>query len=270
VIGKQKNDPCLASSIRCHGISVQFSPPSLAVDNVELEVKQGEILSLIGPSGCGKTTLLRAIAGLQSMSKGSVTLVPPAIASRGQIGFIFQQPALLPWATTLENVLLPLELIGWQTRAERLTAAIESLRAVQLGDAFDKRPHELSGGMQMRASIARALVTNPGVLLLDEPFAALDDMLRSDLGQLLLSLWESRKFTAVMVTHNISESILLSGRIAVMRNGALETVIRNPLPWPRHPSVMRTAEFGEFFGVTSDLLRGTAELENASYGEERR
>ena len=245
-----------ASSIDCHSVSVEFSPQSIAVDDVDLKIQGGEIISLIGPSGCGKTTLLRAIAGLQSTTKGDVALSPPAITSAGQIGFVFQQPALLPWATTLQNVLLPLELIGSGTRSERLQAAAESLEAVKLSDAHDKRPHELSGGMQMRASIARALVTNPRILLLDEPFAALDDMLRSDLGRLLLSLWESRRFTAVMVTHNISESILLSGRIALMRDGVLETVIDNPLPWPRSPSQMRTAEFGTFFGVVSDLLRG--------------
>ena len=108
----------------------------------------------------------------------------------------------------------------------------------------------------MRASIARALVTNPSILLLDEPFAALDDMLRSDLGRLLLTLWETRKFTAVIVTHNISESILLSHRIAVMREAVVETVIENPLPWPRSPAMMRTAPFGEFFGRVSDMLRG--------------
>jgi NitT/TauT family transport system ATP-binding protein len=110
--------------------------------------------------------------------------------------------------------------------------------------------------MQMRVSIARALVTGPEVLLLDEPFAALDDMLRTELGRLLLTLWQSRRFTAVMVTHNISESILLSHRIAVMRGGRLETVIDNPLPWPREPALLRTAEFGQFYGGVSDRLRG--------------
>lgn len=245
-----------ASSIDCRGVSVEFAAGARAVDDVDLHVGGGEIVSLIGPSGCGKTTLLRAIAGLQPMTAGQVTLDPPAIASDGHIGFVFQQPGLLPWATTLQNVLLPLELIGRGSRRERLHAAEESLDAVKLSDAHQKRPHELSGGMQMRASIARALVTNPSILLLDEPFAALDDMLRTDLGRLLLTLWEKRRFTAVMVTHNISESILLSRRIAVMRSGVLETVIDNPLPWPRSPAQMRTAEFAQFFGVVSDVLRG--------------
>ncbi|MCA9139980.1 MAG: ABC transporter ATP-binding protein [Planctomycetales bacterium] len=245
-----------ATSIRCRDVTVAFDHQSIAVDRVNLDVRRGEIVSLIGPSGCGKTTLLRALAGLQSLASGEVRLSPPAITSEGQIGFVFQQPALLPWATTLQNVMLPLELIGHTNRDDRRLAAIESLHAVKLADAHEKRPHELSGGMQMRASIARALVTNPSILLLDEPFAALDDMLRSDLGRLLLDLWERRRFTAVMVTHNIGESILLSHRIAVMRRGVIETVVENPLAWPRSPSQMRTPEFAAFYGEMADALRG--------------
>ena len=179
------------ASVECHSVSVHFSPQSVAVDDVTLSVPKGEILTLIGPSGCGKTTLLRAIAGLQPTTNGIVTLRPPSVAAEGKIGFVFQQPALLPWATTLQNVMLPLELIDWGTSVLRRQAAEESLESVRLADACDKRPHELSGGMQMRASIARALVTNPSILLLDEPFAALDDMLRSDLGRLLLTLWQT-------------------------------------------------------------------------------
>ncbi|WP_182866224.1 ABC transporter ATP-binding protein [Rhodopirellula sp. JC639] len=253
------DDRPAAASIHCRAVTVRFAPQAVAVDRVDLDVSSGEIVALIGPSGCGKTTLLRAIAGLQPVTGGQVELDPAAIADEGQIGFVFQQPGLLPWATTLQNVLLPLELIGRGSRPQRRLAAEASLASVQLADATDKRPHELSGGMQMRASIARALVTHPSVLLLDEPFAALDDMLRNDLGRLLLSLWQRQRFTAVMVTHNISESILLSHRIAVMREGVLETVIDNPLAWPRDPTQMRTPQFAEFFGVVSDLLRGPAD-----------
>ena len=254
-----------ASAIDCHDATVRFRDGSIAVDHVRLTIRAGEIMSLIGPSGCGKTTLLRSIAGLQRLDEGGVTFQPPARAEEGQIGFVFQQPALLPWASTLENVTLPLELIHRGSSRQRRESAIRSLASVRLQDALQKRPDELSGGMQMRASIARALVTGPGVLLLDEPFAALDDMLRSELGRLLLNLWEARKFTAVMVTHNISESIWLSHRIAVMRSGVIETVVNNPLPWPRDPAMMRSADFAQFFGVVSDLLRGDPAL---SGGEE--
>ncbi|MEM6469776.1 MAG: ABC transporter ATP-binding protein [Planctomycetota bacterium] len=245
-----------SSAIFCSRLSVQFGDGSRAVDSVDLKISAGEIVALIGPSGCGKTTLLRCIAGLQPPTSGDVVFDPVAQSSEGEIGFVFQQPSLLPWATTLENVMLPLDLIGWRDVGERREAAIESLQAVQLGEAIHKRPDELSGGMQMRASIARALVTQPSVLLLDEPFAALDEMLRNDLGNLLLKLWDQRGFTAVMVTHNVGESILLSHRIAVMRDGKLETLLENSLPWPRQTSLMRTSEFAEFYGNVGDALRG--------------
>lgn len=245
-----------ASTIHCDDVTVAFSNDSVAVDHVDLQVHSGEILALIGPSGCGKTTLLRAIAGLERPTTGRVTMDPQTTAGAGHIGFVFQQPSLLPWATALQNVTLPLELVGWNSAADRERKAIASLQSVRLDQALQKRPHELSGGMQMRASIARALVTDPEILLLDEPFAALDEMLRTELGNLLLSLWAQRRFTAVMVTHNISESILLSHRIAVMRAGKLETIIDNPLPWPRDPDQMRSPEFGAFFGIVSDHLRG--------------
>ncbi|KAA5547355.1 ABC transporter ATP-binding protein [Roseiconus nitratireducens] len=248
-----------ASSIECCSVGVAFGRNDFAVSDLTLHVGGGEIISLIGPSGCGKTTLLRAIAGLQPMTVGRVEMNPPADTSRGQIGFVFQQPSLLPWATALENVQLPLDIIGRGQPQERRRAALDALRSVKLADAGEKRPHELSGGMQMRTSIARALVTDPSVLLLDEPFAALDDMLRGELGELLLSLWDQRRFTAVMVTHNIAESILLSRRIAVMRGGILESVLENPIPWPRDQSQMRTAEFAAFFGVVSDHLRGAVD-----------
>ncbi len=257
----------LASTITCQQVTVQFDQQldqqAVAVDEVDLTIHGGEIISLIGPSGCGKTTLLRVIAGLQPPTVGGVTLSPPAFADQGQIGFVFQQPGLLPWANTIENVVLPLQLIRQGTAAQRHSLALKALASVQLIDAQQKRPAELSGGMQMRASIARALVTSPQVLLLDEPFAALDEMLRSDLGQLLLSLWQEQRFTTVMVTHNISESILLSHRIAIMRSGKLERVIDNPLPWPRTVDRMRSPEFAEFHGVVHDHLRGNARIQEA-------
>ena len=227
-----------------------------AVDDVTLLVRPGEFFSLIGPSGCGKTTLLRMMAGLQPATGGQVWVDPPADAKSGEVAFVFQQPSLLPWRTTLDNAILPLELIGRATRKERVSLGKEMLKLVGLEDVLDRLPNQLSGGMKMRVSIARALVTQPSVLLLDEPFAALDDMLRTQLGQLLLKLWKEFQFTAVMVTHNIAESVLLSQRIGVMRCGRLVATMENPLPWPRQETLRGTLEFGRFYGDVSRALRG--------------
>ena len=233
-----------------------------AVDEVDLEVRAGEIVSLIGPSGCGKTTLLRLMAGLESPTSGRVEMDPPIDRGPGEIAFVFQQPTLLRWRTAFENVLLPLELIArTRKRSSRVTSqdrsrAMQSLEHLGLHDALDRYPHQLSGGMKMRVSIARALVTEPRVLLLDEPFAALDDMLRNQLGELVLRLWEEQQFTAVMVTHNIAESIQLSHRIAVMQAGRLSRLLDNPLTWPRDESLRTSPEFGEFYGCVSAALRG--------------
>lgn len=245
----------IASTIDCHSLSIHFPGDVTAVDNVNLTIPAGQIVSLIGPSGCGKTTLLRLMSGLEKATAGGVGLEPPANSRMGEIAFVFQQPSLLPWRSALENVLLPLELTHWGNAKTRQDAAREILDTVQLSDALDRMPHQLSGGMKMRVSIARALVTNPSVLLLDEPFAALDDMLRNQLGQLVLNLWQQRKFTAVMVTHNIAESIMLSQQIVVMRNGRVGTPIANPLPRPRDDSLRRSPDFGEFYGAISDSLR---------------
>jgi len=246
-----------ASSIRCESLSIQYSGGLRAVSDVDLTVRPGEILSLIGPSGCGKTTLLRLMAGLESPSTGTVTLDPPAAGRQGGIAFVFQQPTLLPWRTALENVMLPLQLIARGSNSQRRTAAQNMLQTVGLSDAINRLPHQLSGGMKMRVSIARALVTQPGVLLLDEPFASLDDMLRNQLGELLLELWRQHHFTAVMVTHNIAESILLSHRVVIMHGGRLHEPIENPLPRPRTESLRSSAEFGQFYGCISDALRAS-------------
>jgi ABC-type nitrate/sulfonate/bicarbonate transport system ATPase subunit len=248
----------LASTIDCQSLSLTFAGDVRAVADVDLIIPAGQIVSLIGPSGCGKTTLLRLMSGLQQATTGSVALNPPANSQRGEVAFVFQQPNLLPWRTALENVMLPLELIQFGNARARKQAAADILHIVQLSDALDRLPSQLSGGMQMRVSIARALVTNPSVLLLDEPFAALDDMLRNQLGQLMLDLWQQRRFTAAMVTHNIAEAIMLSHQIVVMRQGRVNEPIVNPLPRPRDESLRRSPEFGEFYGRVSDALRNNS------------
>jgi NitT/TauT family transport system ATP-binding protein len=245
----------LASSIRCESLSIEYPNGPRAVDDVCLTVPSGQIVSLIGPSGCGKTTLLRLIARLEKPSTGTVSFQPPA-GRKGETAFVFQQPTLMPWRTATENVTLPLELIGGGSRQSQRAAALATLDQVGLSDAANRFPRQLSGGMKMRVSIARALVTKPHVLLLDEPFAALDDMLRNQLGQLLLDLWDRRRFTTVLVTHNIAEAILLSHRVAVMHDGRISSQIENPLPWPREDEMRRSTSFGDFYGQVSDALRG--------------
>ncbi len=251
------SDP-VASEIRCESVRLEFPDGTCAVDDVSLRIAAGTIASLVGPSGCGKTSLLRLLAGLERPSSGLVVLDPVVSAAAGEIAFVFQQPSLLPWRTAIENVMLPLELTGRVASNQRREVASELLADVGLSDAMNKRPSELSGGMRMRVSIARALVTSPRVLLLDEPFAALDDLLRGQLGELLLELWTRRRFTAVIVTHNISEAILLSDQVVVMRSGRTQAPRENPLLQPRNDALRRTPEFGEFYGVISDSMRGAS------------
>lgn len=244
-----------ASSIVCRSASVTFGDKS-AIHESDLAISTGQITSLIGPSGCGKTTLLRVLAGLQPLSSGDIVFDEGVSPQRGKVSFVFQQPVLLDWRTAIQNVVLPLELAGTGSGRSRRDDAIDVLQAVGLGDDIDRFPNELSGGMRMRVSIARALVTTPKLLLLDEPMAALDDMLRMQLGQLILSLWQQRQFTAVLVTHNVAEAVQLSHNVVVMRNGQTAPAITNPLPFPRAESLRREPEFGRFFGVVSDALRG--------------
>ncbi|EMI18458.1 ATP-binding protein of ABC transporter [Rhodopirellula maiorica SM1] len=248
-----------ASSIRCDDVTVQFDNGIRAVDEVHTDFPAGKITTLIGPSGCGKTTLLRLIAGLQSPVSGTVQFIDStSVRRRGDVAFVFQQPSLLPWRDAIGNVLLPLELIARDTASQRRGKAAAMLEMVGLGDALHRLPHQLSGGMKMRVSLARALVTEPSVLLMDEPFAALDDMLRNSLGQLLLKLWQDLSLTVVMVTHDIAESCLLSHQIQVMHSGEITQRIDNPLGWPRDEQLRRTAEFGTFYGTVSDALRSSA------------
>ncbi len=238
-------------------MSLVFPTGTSAVDSVSLSVPAGKILSLVGPSGCGKTTMLRMIAGLQKPTAGKIQVKPSIDGAAGEIGFVFQQPSLLRWRTAMDNVLLPLQLMtGSRTSSQNRSMAEEMLEQVGLADSVNLYPHQLSGGMQMRVSIARALVTQPKILLLDEPFAALDDSLREQLGSLVLHLWTQRPLSVVMVTHNIAEAIMLSHRIAVMRSGKLAETIDNPMPWPRGDSSRSQASFSETYQQVRSAMRG--------------
>jgi NitT/TauT family transport system ATP-binding protein len=234
--------------VRLRGVSKVFANGVQALADVSLDIRTGEFLSVLGPSGCGKSTLLRLIAGLAAPSGGIIEgTTNGRAASDRELGFVFQEPTLLPWATALANTLLPLKLQG-MARSESEARAAESLRLVGLGGFEQAYPRELSGGMKMRVSIARALVTAPSLLLMDEPFAALDEITRHRLNADLLALWESRRFTVVFVTHSVFESVFLSQRIAVMaaRPGRVLSELVIDAPYPRSDSFRTSAEYAGF------------------------
>jgi NitT/TauT family transport system ATP-binding protein len=219
------------------GAGKRFASGLEALDGIELSVPRGEFLSLLGPSGCGKSTLLRIIAGLSEPTRGTcqVSLGEPGqpIPS-GRIGFVFQDPTLMPWSNVAVNAELPFRIAG-RVGAEERDRVAAALRAVGLAGFERAYPHQLSGGMRMRVSIARALVTDPELLLLDEPFAALDEITRFALNDDLLRLWETRQPTILFVTHSVFESVYLSTRIAVMspRPGHIVADLPVALPHPR-------------------------------------
>ncbi len=218
------------SIVSCRDVSKRFANGTLALDGATLDVEERQFLSLLGPSGCGKSTLLRLIAGLAEPSTGTITWD----GGHEGLSFVFQEPTLMPWATALDNVVLPLRLAG-VARAEREARAAAALADVGLAGFEKSYPRELSGGMKMRVSIARAMVTRPKLLLMDEPCAALDEIPRVKLNNDLLELWQRDRFTAVFVTHSVFESVFLSQRIAVMtsRPGTVQSEIVVDAPYPR-------------------------------------
>ena len=219
--------------------------PVFALSKIDLDVAEGEFVSLIGPSGCGKTTLLRAIADLEKTTEGvlSVNAMTPEQARMNRAyGYVFQAPALYPWRTVERNVGLPLEIMGLDDQAGRVQ---RNLDLVNLGGFEKKFPWQLSGGMQQRVSIARALAFDPKLLLMDEPFGALDEIVRDKLNQQLLELWDRTGKTIVFVTHSIPEAVFLSTKIIVMspRPGRIIDVIETNLPRERTLDVRETPEF---------------------------
>src|SRR5712691_3531576 len=235
------SDVAAPAVVALQGVTKRFASGLEALSGVDLAVTRGEFLSLLGPSGCGKSTLLRIVAGLSEPTGGSCRLAlgkSENAISTGNIGFVFQDPTLMPWSTVAANVELPFRIAGRVRSAERDRVAA-SLHAVGLAGFERSYPHQLSGGMRMRVSIARALVTGPALLLLDEPFAALDEITRHALNDDLLRLWEAYRPTILFVTHSVFESVYLSTRIAVMapRPGRIVGDLRVDLPQPRDPAV---------------------------------
>jgi NitT/TauT family transport system ATP-binding protein len=247
--------------ISARQISVAFSPsPALPVlDGLDLQVDQGEFVSVLGSSGCGKSTLLKVIAGLVVPSQGELTVGQEQGSGRSEIGFVFQDPTLLPWRNVIDNIRLPLELRGQPVQSQ-LDAAGQMLEMVGLQPEDGlKFPRMLSGGMRMRVSLARALVTRPNILLLDEPFAALDDMLRQQLCEELLEIWQELRQTIVFVTHNVSEAVFLSQQVYLMQAepGRLVDQVEVPFPFPRKASLRGEAEFAHLVEDASGRLRET-------------
>jgi NitT/TauT family transport system ATP-binding protein len=235
-----------ARGVRVHYWQARAGRPFLAVDGVDLEVGAGEFVAIVGPSGCGKTTFLNAVDGLLPISGGSLTLDERTIAGPGrERAMVFQQASLLPWRTVLGNVRYGLDLQGGARRRAADQRARQLIELVGLSGFEDAYPSELSGGMQQRVNLARALATDPEILLLDEPFAALDAQTREFMQLELLKIWNATRKTALFITHDISEAIYLADRVVVFsaRPGRVKLVVDIALPRPRALRVKRTPEF---------------------------
>ena len=246
--------------VSIRNVSKQFANGPVAIRGVDLDLVDGEFVSLLGPSGCGKSTLLRIIAGLGAPSAGTVEWPTAPHSASGEpqpdLGFVFQDPTLMPWSNALRNTMLPLTLAG-VANGEAEARAAEMLALVGLKGFEKSYPRELSGGMKMRVSIARALVTHPKILLMDEPFAALDEITRHRLNDDLLALWWQNRFTGVFVTHSVFESVYLSQRIVVMaaRPGRVMADLQNDAPYPRDALFRTSAEYAHLCRVASETLK---------------
>jgi NitT/TauT family transport system ATP-binding protein len=235
-------------------IGKTFPTGVAALAGFNLNLRMGEFVSLLGPSGCGKSTVLRIITGLTEPTSGNLQWLGSSERATQQVGFVFQEPTLMPWATIARNVALPLKLQGRLQRADALVNA--ALARVGLSEFADNYPRELSGGMKMRASIARALVTEPSLLLMDEPFAALDEITRFRLNNDLLALWHSLEKTVVFVTHSVFESVYLSQRVVVMtpRPGRVFTEVLIDAPYPRDERFRTSGEYAAHCRQVSEAL----------------
>jgi NitT/TauT family transport system ATP-binding protein len=246
-----------ARAVRLREVTKVYDNGVTALGPLDLDVARGEFVSLLGPSGCGKSTALRLIAGLGAPSSGTVDVSHPTNKADGRhpIGFVFQEPTLMPWASVRENVRLPLKLAHLSGREadERISDALAQVGLAEFADAF---PRELSGGMKMRVSLARALVTDPDILLMDEPFAALDEITRFRLNNDLLALWRGLHKTVIFVTHSVFESVYLSQRVIVMtaRPGRISREFRIDTPEPRGEDFRTSAEYAAYCREVSNAL----------------
>ena len=256
------DDPPRGASVRAAAVHKRFPDGTIAIDTLDLDVEAGQFVALVGPSGCGKSTFLRLVAGLSQVSSGSLTvdgLPPPeARARHRRLAFVLQDPTLLRWRRVRGNVALPLELrhLPPTDIRRRVDEALELVRLLDVGDMY---PQQLSGGMRMRVSIARALVADPSLLLMDEPFGALDEITRQRLEDELLALWQKRRFTCLFVTHSVQEAAYLSQRLLVMgpRPARIRAVHEIRFPEPRLSTLRTESAFVSLVArVTTDLSRG--------------
>lgn len=246
-----------AFAVRLRGVTKTYDNGVTALGPLDLDIAKGEFVSLLGPSGCGKSTALRLIAGLAAPSAGTVDVFHRSEAAREKpsIGFVFQEPTLMPWASVRDNVRLPLKL-AHAPAAEADARVGGALAQVGLAEFAAAYPRELSGGMKMRVSLARALVTDPDILLMDEPFAALDEITRFRLNNDLLSLWRQLNKTVIFVTHSVFESVYLAQRVIVMtaRPGRIDAEFRIATPEPRGEEFRTSAEYAGFCREVSNAL----------------
>ena len=237
-------------------VEKRYDNGTLALERVNLKVGQHEFVSLLGPSGCGKSTALKMIAGLSPVTAGSIVWSDSIGDHAKDISFVFQEPTLMPWTKVFENVWLPLRLKGvsLETAKPMVDAVLEKVGLSQFAQVY---PRELSGGMKMRVSIARAMITKPRLLLMDEPFAALDEMTRFKLNNDTLALWQAQQFTTIFVTHSVYESVYLSNRIIVMaaRPGRMIADIAINEPYPRTDSFRNTSRYAELCVKVSQALQ---------------
>ncbi|MET3767809.1 NitT/TauT family transport system ATP-binding protein [Marisediminicola sp. UYEF4] len=248
-----------APLVRAEGVTKKFGSGDkemVALSGLNLEVQEGEFLSLLGPSGCGKSTALNIMGGLLSATEGSITFGGEKLTEPSRkIGMMFQQAVMFPWRTTLDNVLLPVEIFG-ESKKKYKAKAEELLGMVGISEFAGSYPWELSGGMQQRAALCRVLLHDPKLLLLDEPFGALDEFTRETMNQELLRLQAYSKSTAVLVTHNIAEAVFMSDRVAVMsaRPGRLVGILEIPFDRPRTPDLQTTTEFVRLVAEARKML----------------
>jgi NitT/TauT family transport system ATP-binding protein len=257
--------------IRCERVRKVYGRGATAFEAIKaatFSVEQGEFVSLLGPSGCGKSTLLMMIAGLESVTDGRVLAGgKPVEQPRAEIGIVFQDPTLLPWKTALQNILFPIEMTLRSSNGH-IERATELLRLVGLPEAGNRRPGQLSGGMRQRVSLCRALIADPDILLMDEPFSALDAITRDDMNIVLLALWERYRKTVLFVTHSIREAVMLSDRILVM-GGTPSAIIADvavPFTRPRQFTIGESVEFNELCATLRDHITKARELQTSQDG----